>query len=117
MKKYIFASYDYLIITFGCIVYALGLTVFIYPNNTNGEIHFRQFPISLKNSPENIRKSLQKQVILLTKQKKNGIIKVYFSIRGSLRFFPYVGLGRILAVRGEIRNLIDTNLFEPFSLK
>ena len=33
MKKFIASFYDYLIITLGCLLYALGLTVFIYPNN------------------------------------------------------------------------------------
>ena len=33
MKKYIDLFYDYLSITLGCLIYALGLTVFIYPNN------------------------------------------------------------------------------------
>ncbi len=33
MKKLLTLLYDYVIITLGCLLFALGLTVFIYPNN------------------------------------------------------------------------------------
>lgn len=33
MKKLLTFLYDYVIITLGCLLFALGLTVFIYPNN------------------------------------------------------------------------------------
>ena len=55
-----------------------------------------------KNSCENTRKSLQKAVILLTKIKKNGIMELKFCNKGILRFFQYVGLGRILAICEKI---------------